>query len=234
MSEKTRQLPVRGSPRWARVRLAALLLFVAAAAVGLRVLTQGKLEPRAALALLRSVQDQVWAVPAFALLYVSLTAAFAPAVLFHMVAGAAWGFGWGMVVNTLACSGAAMAQFAVARRLGRARVAGLLERYRLNRFDALAEREGLRAAISVRALPIPFVVVATAAGVSRLRARDFFLGTLIGTLPINAVYTYFAAALVEGVAGVERQVFVNVAIAAALLVLVSYGPRVWTWLRARR
>ncbi len=64
-------------------------------------------------------------------------------------------------------------------------------------------------------------------GLSSLRLRDFALGTLIGTLPVIAIYTALADSLVAGVAGAERRALLQVLAAGLLLLVLSYGPRLW-------
>jgi uncharacterized membrane protein YdjX (TVP38/TMEM64 family) len=220
---------VEKTERGGRRRLGLLLLLLLAVGLGaLRFAGSDYLEdPRAALALLRSLQAQGWALPAFLLLYALLTTALVPAALLHMVAGAAWGLSGGLAVNVLACNGVACLQFLVARVLGRGRFARLLQRSRLAAFDNVAAREGLRVAISVRAIPFPFVAVNAAGGLSSLRLRDFALGTLIGTLPLIAIYTALADSLVAGVAGAQRRAFLQVLGAGLLLLAATYGPRLW-------
>ena len=219
-SSATVEKPAR-RVRWLLVLLLLLGL------VALRFAGREHLEPRAALSLLRSLQQQGWALPAFLALYVILTTALVPAALLHMVAGAAWGLPMGLAINVLACNGVACLQFWAARRLGRGRMARLLARSRLSTFDGVAAREGLRAAISVRAFPFPFVAVNVTGGLSSLRLRDFALGTLIGTLPLIAIYTALADSLVAGVAGAERRALVQVLASGVVLLVLTYGPRLW-------
>ena len=213
----------RGGGRRALL-LGALLV---AGLVALRLAGREYADPRAALALLRSLQAQGWALPAFLALYALATTALVPAALLHMVAGAAWGLPTGLAINVLACNAVACLQFWAARALGRGRMARGLARTRLHAFDGVAEREGLRAAISVRAFPFPFVAVNVAAGLSSLRLRDFALGTLVGTLPLVAIYTALADSLVAGVAGAQQRALVQVVAAGALLLVLTYGPRLW-------
>jgi uncharacterized membrane protein YdjX (TVP38/TMEM64 family) len=208
-------------------KVLGLLLLLGAGLVALRIAGREYLEPQAALALLRSLQQQGWALPAFLALYALLTTALVPAALLYMVAGATWGLPLGFAINVLVSNAVACLQFCAARALGRGRMARLLARTRLAAFDNVAAREGLRAAISVRAIPLPFVVVSVAGGLSSLRLRDFALGTLIGTLPLIAIYTALADSLVAGVEGARRRAFLQVLGTGVLLLAVSYGPRLW-------
>lgn len=206
-------------------------LGVLAGAAGVRIFLADELDSKSALALLRSVQGEWWAAPLFVLAYIAGTALFIPALLFNVVAGAAWGFAQGVVLSFLAVNVSATLHFWVARRLGRSAVEGLLRRHRVHVFDEKAAAHGLGTVLTIRMFPLPHFAVNAAAGVSAIRWRDFALGSLIGTLPNLVVYTYLAASLVEGVAGAERRALVQAALAGLVILLLTLGVRRWT--RAR-
>lgn len=202
--------------------------------VAVRYAVRDHLEPRSAVALLQQLRAQGWAIPAYFAGYFALTAVFVPGVPFHMASGVVWGFKLGMVLNVLACNAVANAQFGLARRLGRERVARLLRGRMLAMLETVAAAHGLRAMVLVRLLPVPTMVVNLGAGVSPVRWRDFAVGTLLGTLPVIAIYTYVAVAVVEGVEGAPRRALVSLLVATALVVLVTLGPRLLARLRSKR
>ncbi len=216
------------------LRVAAAVVVLAAVSLTVRWAMREQLEPKAAAAILRSVQGDWWVVPAFCAVYVGATALFLPAVLFNMLSGATWGFGAGLAVNLVAVNGSASLHFLLARKLGRGFFTRLLPARQLALFDGVAERHGVRAVIGVRVLPLPHMAVNVAAGVSAMRWRDFALGSAVGTLPVLVIYTYFAAALVEGVVGAEQRAIVHSVIAGALVLTATWGPRALAWLRTRR
>ncbi|HVE82265.1 MAG TPA: VTT domain-containing protein, partial [Myxococcales bacterium] len=122
----------------------------------------------------------------------------------------------------LACFNAtAWLQFALARWLGRDKVAAFLARRGVTALDRLSHSHGLLSAVLIRFLPIPAAAVAMGLGLSPMRRRDFGVGTLVGALPYIAVYTYFASALVEGVAGAEREAQWNAALATLAVVVLA-------------
>lgn len=190
------------------------------------------LEPEKALAALRGVQNEAWTLPAFLLSYLVLTTLFFPAALFHMVAAAAWGFPSGLLLNVLACNAGASVQFLVSRRLGRQKVGAWFAKRQFKALEFTLS-PGLREAIAIRVFPLPTMAVNAGSGLSSMRWRDFALGTLIGTFPVIAIYTYAAATLVEGLAGVQERVLLPIVLSALGLLAVTYGPRVWLRLRRR-
>lgn len=197
------------------------------AVVALRFALHGDLDASHLVAFLERLRGHWWVVPGYLVTYLLLTAAFAPAVLFHMASGVVWGFVVGAAINVVAFNASASAQFAVARWLGRDRVLLLLEHRGLAGFEKRVQENGFLEVLLVRMLPIPTMAVNVCAGVSPIRWRDFALGTVIGTLPVTLIYTYFAAELVKGVAGVQRRVVIDLAICGALLVIVAIAPRLW-------
>lgn len=97
---------------------------------------------------------------------------------------------------TLALVGALVSgsiSYGLGRWLGRnviARLAG----HRLNRLSVRLKRRGLITVISLRMLPIaPFTIINLVAGASRIRYRDFALGTLIGMSPGILALSVFAS-----------------------------------------
>lgn len=83
----------------------------------------------------------------------------------------------------------------LARFLGR----DFVERFLGARFNALDERfrdDGFRALLMIRLLPImPFGVVSLAAGLTRIRTRDYLLATAIGILPVTFMHQFLFSQL---------------------------------------
>jgi uncharacterized membrane protein YdjX (TVP38/TMEM64 family) len=194
----------------------------------------GEVDAARALGVLRRVQGQWWALPAVFGGYAALTTAFVPAVLINMAVGAAYGFREAIWINLCAFHATASLQFAVARWVGRERVAAFLARRSITALDALSRTHGFLGVVLIRFLPIPTVAVAAGLGISPVRWRDFALGSLVGAFPYIAVYTYFAGALVEGAAGAEREARWQVAIATAAVLVLAVGGAVVRSRVARR
>lgn len=210
---------------WRWWRLLVLVGVVVAAAIALRRLLAPQLEPAAALAWLHSAREAGWAVPAYFAAYLTLTSALVPATLFHMVSGATFGFKLALVLNLIAFNITSNLQFLAARKLGRGVVSRWIAGVRLDSVERKLEREGFRAALLLRVLPLPNLAVNLTAGLSAIRWRDFAAGSLLGAAPVIGVYTWFAAALVKGVAGAKEQALVHTLIGAALVVALALLSR---------
>ena len=135
-----------------------------------------------------------------------------------------WGLGtlWSVAGTSL---GAAIA-FALARRLGR----GFVERRfpRLGRVGSLEQSQGLRTVLALQLTPVmPHDLINGFAGVSRMPYRYFFVGSLVGSLPIIVLYTYIGSALLA----VDSPRFW---IAAGLLSVLTIGMLAWNRRLARK
>ncbi|HZN95390.1 MAG TPA: VTT domain-containing protein [Myxococcales bacterium] len=209
---------------------ALLFAVVAIAAVVWIRISLGEMDAARAVGALRGVQDRWWALPVYFGCYVALTSAFFPALLLHMAVGAVYGFPAGLLINLVTFNVTASLQFAVARRAGRERVAAFLARRRVTALDDLSRAHGFLGVVLIRFLPIPTAAVAAGLGVSPVRWRDFALGSLVGASSYTAVYTYFAAALVEGEPGAEQEVRWRLAVSMAGVVALALGT---AFIRAR-
>jgi len=210
-----------------RRRLKIILLlaaFIGAAAV-LRALGRQWLEPAAATALLRSLGDSAWAMPVLAFAYLIGSSFLLPAVLFHVVAGASFGFAKAFLFNMVAGNVISNLQFWGGRLAGRDRMRGWLTARGFPWLVEELETSGLWTMLVVRQLPLPFVVVNAAAGASPMPWWHFLVGSGLGLFPGNLIYTYFAAALAEGVEGAREAVLLRALSAGAGVVVLSLGAR---------
>ncbi|MFO0947474.1 MAG: TVP38/TMEM64 family protein [Planctomycetota bacterium] len=77
-----------------------------------------------------------------------------------------------------------------ARLLGREFIEGMLGP-KFNSFDERFRENGFRALLMIRLLPImPFGIVSLAAGLTRIRTRDYLLATAIGILPVTFMHQF--------------------------------------------
>ena len=177
-------------------------------------------------------------VPAIAPIFVAVYAVVAtfglPATPLTLAGGAIFGTVLGSILNWLGATLGATGAWALARGLGEDAFRRLLGRWSA-KLDALDARRGFATVFRLRLLPVvPFNVLSLAAGLAGVPLRAYVLGTALGIVPGTIVYTYFADTLIAGVAGASRAAFARVAVAAALLLLVSFAPALVRRLRGRR
>lgn len=137
----------------------------------------------------RDIAEAGWAAPVvFVGLYAALTLAPVPKNVMSAVAGLLFGIVQGVLLVLAAALLGALAAFALGRVLGR----GLVERlasHRVQDVDALLTRNGLRAVILVRLVPVvPFTAVNYAAGLTGVRLLHYTIGTALGIVPGTVAY----------------------------------------------
>jgi uncharacterized membrane protein YdjX (TVP38/TMEM64 family) len=139
--------------------------------------------------------------------YVAASVAFVPGALLTLIAGAVFGLGRGVPLVFVSAVLGSSAAFGIARTLLRDRVTRWLERdARLAAVNDAVAAEGLKVVLLLRLSPVvPYNLLNYALGASRLRYRDFLLGST-GMLPGTLLYTYYGkvigdvAALAAGTA----------------------------------
>lgn len=207
------------------VKLAALIVVLFLAFVAARQLGYFRFRDPSALAeAVRELRDRPFIAPLFVATYALATAFALPGSLLTIAGGAIFGFELGVVLNWLGASVGATLAFLLARTLGLDAVHRLLGA-RAGRLGQLAGSHGFVAVLRLRLIPVvPFNMLNFAAGLAGVRFRDYLLGTLIGLVPGTMVYTYFADALLTGASGVRREALVQLFVAGALLVALSFVP----------
>ncbi len=125
----------------------------------------------------------IWAPIIYILLYTIATILILPSTPLNLSGGAIFGIWWGTIWTTIAAIVAAIISFALTRTVGRELVAQKLGR-RWKAIEAEMSQGGLFYMFSIRLLPIiPYGLVNFAAGLTSIRFRDYFIGTLLGTVP---------------------------------------------------
>lgn len=111
--------------------------------------------------------------------------------LFLVVAGLAWPPAIALPIGYAGMMGAALSAFGLARWMGRDTIQARLPDW-LERWDARLEKGGLKTVILVRLLFFTAFPVQLMLAVSKVRFRDYVLGTAIGNLPVLVMIIVFA------------------------------------------
>lgn len=120
------------------------------------------------------------------LAYVQTIVPFVPFVIVAGVNTLLFGLWLGFAVNYVMSVLGALTTFWFARNYGRAWVEKKLEKYpQMSKFNEKLERSGFLYIAIARVVPVlPSFVINLGAGVTKVRGRDFFLGTIVGKLPM--------------------------------------------------
>lgn len=218
--------------RRALIRLIVFLAIIAVVVVVAWRLGVLDLSDRATLLrAIARVREMPWLIPAFIIAYAVAITFGLPASAFTLAGGALFGFWQGLLFNWAGATIGAVLAYLFAHSLCRGTCRELLGR-RASDLERLASEHGFMGTLRLRLIPVvPFNLLNFAAALAGVRRRDYILATAIGIIPGTAVYTYFADSLLAGAEGADRNALVRVAIAGALLLLLSFVPNVIQRLR---
>jgi uncharacterized membrane protein YdjX (TVP38/TMEM64 family) len=197
------------------IRLLRLVVFlVAATAFGLLYLLSGEFrsEINQALGLLgrgdiAGLRDYIlsygfWApVASCFLMVLQALVAPVPSFLITFANGLAFGVFWGWMLSLFGHVLAAAVCFWISRSLGRVPVEVLVGRTGLQSADRWFARWGMYAVFVGRLVPgVAFDVISYAAGLTRMRFRNFLIATALGIFPQTFLYSYLGRQAPEYVA----------------------------------
>jgi uncharacterized membrane protein YdjX (TVP38/TMEM64 family) len=211
------------------LKFAGLLMIIAVSVVLFQWTDLGRhLKPEA-------IRDAIQSVgPLAPLLYLAIYSVApvlsVPGWIISVAGGLAFGAVWGTGLTVLGATVGATAAFFLARYLGRDFVARALKGklQTLATIDDQAAAHGFQVIFFLRLIPlIPFNVLNYVAGLSRVGAGDYILGTFLGIIPGTFAYVYLGSSLTH----VYSWQF---ALAIGMLVLLAVIPILYKRWKARR
>ena len=138
----------------------------------------------------------------FVLIY-TVGVLFLPATPFTIAGAVIFGKFYGMLYNLAADTLGASLAFYLGRYFLHGVARGFLET-RMPWLDRKAAEDGFSVIFYLRIFWFPFIVLNYAAGATRIRFRDYLLGTVLGLLPPVFIFTYFVGAMKEALAMYRR------------------------------
>ena len=181
----------------------------------------------ALLSLLTQLRGHWWGPFGFILIYGIGCMLALPGSLLTLCGGAIFGVAWGTLYNILASNLGATLAFFMARYFGRDFISRFMKG-RVEAFDEKVASHGFRFIFTLRLIAlIPFNGLNLGSGLSKIKYRDYLLGSVLGMLPGTFIYTYFADALLRGATGSGKRAYINLIIASALLILISLVPTLY-------
>jgi uncharacterized membrane protein YdjX (TVP38/TMEM64 family) len=128
-------------------------------------------------------QMGMWAPIIYIVVYAIATIFILPSTPLNLSGGAIFGSVWGTVWTSIAAVLAAVLSFGFSRTIGRKFIEQKLAG-RWQSLDREMEQGGFFYMFAIRLLPlIPYGMVNFAAGLTSIKFRDYFFGTLLGTVP---------------------------------------------------
>lgn len=217
------------------VKLSILvLLLLGALALFSYAPVREQLSPDGLARLVAMLRTSWWGPLAFVLLYALLVTFDFSGLALTLIGGAVFGFGLGLLLNTIGANLGANGAYWLARTLGRDGVRALGGK-RLAHLQGLANEGGAMWLFRLRLIPlVPFNLLDLAAGLSGMRWRGYAIATAFGILPGTLLYTYFADKLLSGIEGRSRDVMLRALAAGLALVALSFSPAIarrFGWLK---
>jgi len=135
----------------------------------------------------------------FLLMIFQSVAAPLPAFLITFANAALFGWILGAMLSWFSALIGAIICFYIARWLGRDAVEKITSKTALDSVDGFFEKHGKYAILIARLLPfISFDIVSYAAGLTKMKLKDFVIATGIGQLPATIIYSYAGEMLTGG------------------------------------
>lgn len=207
----------------------ALVLLVLALGLGLR-LAGVEITPESLALQVRAAGEAAWGPLVFVALYMVFTAVGVPAMLFHIAGGVIWGFWPGLLYNVALANLTNNLHFGAGRLFGSGPLQALLQRRGLDHLFDRSRTEGPWLMVAARQLPLPAVAVNLAAGISAMPWWHFVVGSGVGGLVPQAIWTWFAAEVFHDPHNVRSDIVLKALAAGAIALLFAVGSR---WLGTR-
>ncbi len=165
----------------------------------------------------------IWAPIVFTSLY-TLATIFIPSTPFMALSGVLFGFKYGLLYTVIGGFVSAMFVFTLSRLLGATFSEKILKHERLKKigdYNESIREHGLWSLIVLRIMPImPFNVLNLLMGISKIKTRDYIIGTLIGLAPSNIVTVYFGSFVFTAAA--QKLSFVLTTAIIAIVLIIAY------------
>lgn len=140
----------------------------------------------------------VWAPLVFVVLYTVRPLILFPASVLSLAGGLMFGALFGTLLIVTGATAGAVLSFIVAKRLGK-NIAGKEWKGRGKELQHQLERNGFVYVLMIRLIPIfNFDMISYLCGVSKVKLKAFFFGTLLGIIPGAFAYAFLGASVMEG------------------------------------
>lgn len=138
----------------------------------------------------------VWAPILFIFIYSAGVCLFLPGTLLTFLGSAVFGPYWGFAYVWVGAMIGAGAAFWIGRTLGRDFAASLVGD-KLKKYDDAIERNGFATTLYLRLIYFPFTPMNFGMGLTKVRFKDYFVGTGLGIIVGTFLFTFFFGTLKE-------------------------------------
>lgn len=222
--------PLRPAPRVPRRLLLRFVALVVIVVTGFAVLHFTPLSEYLTVEKISALFDRLrstwWAPLALIATYVVLCPLGVPASPMMLTGGMVFGFIPGFLYNLLGAWLGGVATYFLGRILGRDFVMHLAGN-RLKKVERAIARRGFWSLVTLRLLPIPYPLINYCAALTGIPPGLFMVTTLLGLIPANLLFAYFASSLAH-LAGPDRnKIYLQFVVAIALIAVLTVAPQLW-------
>jgi len=210
----------------ALIKAGVLVVFIIAAILLVRFTPiKGFLNPEA----LGNTIDAagVWAPLLFIFIYSAGVCLLLPGTLLTFLGSAVFGPYWGFIYVWVGAMIGAGAAFWIGRTLGRDFAASLIGD-KLKKYDDAIERNGFATTLYLRLVYFPFTPMNFGMGLTKVRFKDYFVGTGLGIIVGTFLFTFFFGTLKEVWVSGDwgRMISFKVFFSLALFVFSFFIPKI--------
>lgn len=175
------------------LKAAVLVVFVAVAIYGVR---SEPIRQRLSVDVLSGFLGSlgIWAPVAFIFIYAAAVCLFVPGTLLTALGAAIFGPYRGFLYVWIGAMAGAAAAFFIGRTLGREFAVSIIGD-RLKKYDDAVERNGFATVLYLRLVYFPFTPLNFGMGLTKVRFRDYILGTGLGIVVGTFILTFFIGTL---------------------------------------
>jgi uncharacterized membrane protein YdjX (TVP38/TMEM64 family) len=137
-----------------------------------------------------------WAPFVYMLFYAVGVCLFLPGTLLTGLGGAIFGPYWGFLYVWFGAMAGASAAFIIGRTLGREFASSLIGD-KLKKYDDAIEQNGFATVLYLRLVYFPFTPMNFGMGLTKVRFRDYVMGTGLGIIVGTFIFTFFIGTLKE-------------------------------------
>jgi uncharacterized membrane protein YdjX (TVP38/TMEM64 family) len=167
----------------------------------------------------------IWAPILYILVYSIATLCILPSTPLNLTGGAIFGSVWGTVWTSVAAILAAIISFWFSRTIGRKFIEQKLAG-KWQSIDKEMQGGGFFYMFAIRLLPlIPYGIVNFAAGLTSIKFRDYFFGTLLGTVPGILPFVMMGDGLEDLKQGKVLTILVSLALVGMLIGTATWYRR---------
>ena len=138
----------------------------------------------------------IWAPVVYIITYAIGVCLFLPGTLLTGLGAAIFGAYWGFLYVWIAAMFGAAGAFLIGRTLAREFAASLIGD-KLKKYDDAIERNGFATVLYLRLVYFPFTPMNFGMGITKVRFKDYMLGTGLGIMVGTFIFTFFIGTLIE-------------------------------------